>query len=259
MGNAEIQGKLWGAAARDWADLQEPTAKRLWEAMLEAAGVAGGTRLLDAGCGSGGACVVAQRRGAHVSGIDASQALIAIASERVPSGDFRVGDLEELPYDEGAFDAIIASRSVEYTADPVAALVELKRVCVAGGRVVVATWGAPENCEMRVVFEAVRDIIPDPPKGLPQFALSAPGALEELVGKAGLKAIGSGEAENTFVYPDLEACWRAQRSAGPLQGTMRTIGEERLKAAVLKACEPYRTSSGEVRLENTMRYVTATA
>ena len=72
MGSAGIQGDLWGRAPRDWAELQEPMHRPLWEAMLEAAGVASGTRLLDAGCGGGGACLVAARQGARVSGVDAA-------------------------------------------------------------------------------------------------------------------------------------------------------------------------------------------
>ena len=100
MGSAQTQGELWGAEARDWANLQEPTGKPLWVAMLEAAGVAQGTRFLDAGCVAGGASVFAAQRGAQVSGTDASGALIALASERVPEGDFRVGDLEALPYED---------------------------------------------------------------------------------------------------------------------------------------------------------------
>ena len=117
-----------GRSSQDWAELQEPLHKLVWQAMLDAAKVGQGTRFFDAACGGGGASVLAAQRGAHVSGLDASEALIAIARERVPKGDFRVGDLETLPYGENAFDAVIAALSVQYAADPIAALRELKRV-----------------------------------------------------------------------------------------------------------------------------------
>lgn len=97
MVSSKILGELWGAAARDWAEMREPLHIPVWEAMLGVAKVGKGTLLLDAGCG-GGASVPAAQRGAIVSGLDASKALIAIAGERVPEGDFRVGDLEELPF-----------------------------------------------------------------------------------------------------------------------------------------------------------------
>src|SRR5438093_11813299 len=98
MGSATVQGPLWGRAAHDWAELQEPTALPLWEAMLDAAAVGPGKRVLDAGCGAGGASMLAAGRGALVNGLDAAEALLAIARERVPDADFRVGDLDALPY-----------------------------------------------------------------------------------------------------------------------------------------------------------------
>src|SRR5688572_5221144 len=98
MKPADVQGQLWGAQARDWADLMEPPDRPLWEAMLESAAVGEGTRFLDVGCGGGGASVLAARRGAKVAGLDAAEPLINIARERLPEGDFRVGDMEEMPY-----------------------------------------------------------------------------------------------------------------------------------------------------------------
>jgi SAM-dependent methyltransferase len=258
MGSSATQGELWSAAARDWAELQEPLHKPVWEAMLDAAKVGQGTRFFDAGCGSGGASVLAAQLGAHVSGLDASEALIAIARERVLEGDFRVGDLEALPYEENSFDAVIAALSVQYAADPVAALRELKRVCAAGGNLVISTWGLPEHCEQRVVFEAVRNILPSPPPGSGPFALSRAGELESLVQQAGWKVLGSSEVDCPFEYKNLEAHWQAQRSGGPLQAAIRAVGEQRLRAAVDQAVQPHRTATGGVRLENRFRYVTAT-
>lgn len=49
MGSAPLQAALWGAKAKDWADLHEPKHRPLWQAMLDAIGFAAGTRLLDAG------------------------------------------------------------------------------------------------------------------------------------------------------------------------------------------------------------------
>ena len=58
MGTTAIQGELWGKAPQDWATIQEPMHKPLWEAMLDGALVGSGTRFLDTGCGSGGASVL---------------------------------------------------------------------------------------------------------------------------------------------------------------------------------------------------------
>ncbi len=258
MGSSTVQGELWGASAHDWAELQEPLHLPVWEAMLNAANVKQGARFFDAGCGGGGTSVLAAQRGAHINGLDASNALIAIAQERVPQGDFRVGDLEALPYGEKVFDAIVASLSVQYTSNPIAALRELRRVCKSSGRFVISTWDAPEHCEERVIFKAVRDTLPIPPAGGGPFALSAAGALENLVEQAGWKATGSGEVDCSFEYLNLDAHWRAQKSAGPLQAALKSVSETQLRAAVENAIKPFRTSTGGVRLQNRFHFVTAT-
>lgn len=258
MGSSTVQGELWGAAARDWADLQEPLHLPVWEAMLDAAKVKQGTHFFDAGCGGGGTSVLAAQRGAHVSGLDASDALIAIAQERVPQGDFRVGDLEALPYGDEVFDAIIAALSVQYAADPIAALRQLRRVCNSSGLFVISTWDEPEYCEQRVLFKAVRDALPSPPAGGGPFALSAAGALEHLVEQAGWKVTTSNVVDCPFEYSDLETHWRAQKSAGPLQAVLKTVDETQLSAAVEEAIKPFQTSTGGVRLQNRFRFVTAT-
>jgi SAM-dependent methyltransferase len=255
MGSAQIQGGLWGSAARDWCEFQEPPSQPLWRAALDAMKVGPGVRFFDAGCGSGGASVLAAERGAIIFGLDAAGALLDIARERVPEGDFRHGDLESLPFPNDAFDAILACNSVQYVAKPVVALAELCRVCSPGGRVAVATWGAPERCEIRVVFETVVKALPARRAGEDPFALSAPGSLESLLEKVGLKTLSTAEVECPFEYSDLETMWRAQRSAGPLQGAIRTIGEAQLKLAVLNATQPFRAASGSVRLSNVFRYV----
>src|SRR6476660_6365384 len=94
---SEAHGRLWGVRARDWADFQEGTVRPVFQAVLDRARVGPGARYLDAGCGSGMAAEMAAARGAQGSGVDAAEAMRSIARARVPAGDFREGDLEELP------------------------------------------------------------------------------------------------------------------------------------------------------------------
>jgi SAM-dependent methyltransferase len=257
MGSAEIQGDLWGREARHWAELQEPLHRPLWEAMLTAAAVGSGTRLLDAGCGGGGASLLAAQRGASITGLDAAGSLIDVARKRLPDAEFRVGDLQELPFDVNSFDAVVAASSLQYTQDRVATLRELKRVCDPSGRIVVALWSTPEDVEYRVVFKAVRDCLPEPPPGKGPFELSQPGVLEGLIETAGMKVAGSGKAACPFEYESFDVFWKANVSAGPLQAALQSVSEDRLRAAVREAVAVYERPGGSLRMENLFRYVVA--
>ena len=95
MGTGKVQAELWGPGARDWSDYNEPMCTPFYAAVLDATGVGPGTTLLDVGCGGGFALLLAARRGATVSGIDATPALLDIAAERVPAAALTVGDLED--------------------------------------------------------------------------------------------------------------------------------------------------------------------
>lgn len=75
-----------------------------------------GTRILDAGCGTGALSVEAARRGAHIVAIDLSPTLVDLARERLPKDldggiiDFRVGDM--LDPELGHFDYVVAMDSL---------------------------------------------------------------------------------------------------------------------------------------------------
>lgn len=252
------QGELWGRAPQGWAEVQEPMHTPLWRAMLDAARVGPGTSFFDAGCGSGGASVLAVARGARVSGLDAAGALIDIARGRVPGGDFRVGSLEALPFADGAFDAVFAANAVQYAGDRVRALRELRRVCTPDGRVVAGLFGPSAQVEFRAIFQAVRDALPDPPNGGGPFELSEPGTLEGLFSDAGLKVLGAGEADCPFCYRDFDMFWWANVAAGPFQGVAQTVGEEPLRSAVRRVVERFRVDGGAIRIApNVFRFVVA--
>jgi SAM-dependent methyltransferase len=175
----------------------------------------------------------------------------------VPDADFRVGDVQALPYADKVFDAVIAADVLPYVTDPLAALRELRRVCARQGRVVVALWGAPEECMQNAIVAAVRTLLPRPLDAQP-FALSAPGVLDALIAQAGLAVCDEGTVACPWDYPDAETAWLALASDGLLQAAIRLVGPAPLKAALLHAVAPYQTSTGGVCLQNRFRYVVAT-
>jgi len=90
-------------------------------------------------CGSGLAVELARLRGASCSGIDASARLVAVARDRNPECDIRVGDMHALPWDPAAFDVVTSFRGIWGTTPD--AVAEIHRVLRPGGRVGITVWG----------------------------------------------------------------------------------------------------------------------
>ena len=162
-----VNGKLWGAKARDWAELQEVQFRPGYAAVI-ARFLKPGSRFLDVGCGSGVAAQMAAAQGVKVSGIDAAQSLFAIARERTSAGDFRVADMEELPFGDAAFDLVTGFNAFQYAGNPVKALAEAGRVVKPDGHVVIVTWGPPDNMPAASLLAALRPLLPPPPPGARQ-------------------------------------------------------------------------------------------
>jgi SAM-dependent methyltransferase len=258
MATAHVQGSLWGLRARDYAAHMEPFARPMYEAVFAAAAVSAGTDLLDVGCGPGLAAHLAAGRGAHVAGLDAAVESIGIARERTPGGDFRVGDLENLPWPDNTFDVVTGFNAFQYATDVVNALAEARRVARPGGRVAMAVLGRPEECAIAVVLGALGPFLPPPPPGMPgPFALSAPGRLDALLEQAGLTPLSGAEADGPIDFPDLATALRGLLSAGPAAAAIRQAGRAAVEAAVAAALTPFRTAADGYHLRNRYRYAIA--
>src|SRR5262249_50727455 len=132
-------GEAWGSAANDWSCLYEHYAVDVLFAMFTKIGVAPTTRLLDIACGSGLAIRIAAGTGARVFGIDASAALVAVARERTPEADVRLGSMYELPWLDSSFDAVISVNGIWGGCE--GALDEAFRVLRPGGMIGISFWG----------------------------------------------------------------------------------------------------------------------
>ncbi|SLN53300.1 class I SAM-dependent methyltransferase [Roseisalinus antarcticus] len=256
--SGEANGRIWGLRASDWASIQEQQCAVTYHAVFDRGVVGSGTRLLDAGCGAGMALELAADLGASVSGIDASAALLKIARDRLPGVSLVQGDLERLPFDDNDFDIVTGFNSFQYASDPVAALREAARVTRPGGRVFVMTWGEPAGMEAAAFVAALKPLLPPPPPGAAgPFALSEPGKLAELAGKAGLTALEVFDVESPWGYPDLATALRGLGSSGVATKAAEHSGQEALDAAHETALAPFRQPDGGYRIGATFRILMA--
>ncbi len=258
MTTGQTHGGLWSSGAQDWARYIEPHNYPLYEAVHERLGIGSGTRLLDVGCGPGGAASLAARRGARVAGLDASPGSVDVARQRVPDGDFRVGDMEDLPWPDGSFDAVTYFNSLQFAGHPVTALQEARRVLGTGGKVSVAVWAPREESQQPRVMAAVTALAPPQPPDAPgPFALSAPGLLDAALEGAGLRVVTRGEVPIVVEHPDAETAVRASLSSGGTARAVQHSGEERVRQAMLEALQEFRAEDGRIRFQNLFRFVIA--
>ena len=107
---------------------------------LEALHLGAEDRLLDVGCGTGAACRSAASVTASVVGIDLSPEMVRQAREfasGLANVHFEIADSEHLPFDDGAFTAVVCSNSFHHYPDPGRAVGEMTRVLAPGGRLVL--------------------------------------------------------------------------------------------------------------------------
>jgi len=246
---ATTNGRLWGARARDWADIQEGHCRPVYVAAFDRVGIDASTTYCDAGCGSGMAAQIASERGAHVSGLDAADSLLAIARERVPGGSFHLGDLEHLPFADDSFDLVTGFNSFQYAGDPRTALSEARRIARPGATVVIMTWGEPVGMEAADLVAALKPLLPPPPPGAPgPFALSDESRLRAFAESAMLEPVELLDVDSPWHYPDLATGLRGLRSAGVAARAIEHIGEAAVDAAHAEALAPYRRADGSYRV-----------
>jgi len=256
---AQVQRRLWGTDPQTWADLAEAHNRPLFEAVLDAAHVNRGTRLLDVGCGSGLTLVLAHERGAVPAGLDVSPGLLAIARERLPGADLREGDMESLPFEDVAFDAVTGVNAFQFAGDPHRALAEAARVLRPGGRVVASLFAAPERSQGTAAHEAMSALIPpDSAADHAPYALSAPGNLEAALAGAGLRAAGAGEVVCDWRYASMDDAVRGLLCSAGGARAAEAAGPQAVRDVLRPTLSQFQDpQTGIVTMRNTFRWVAA--
>ncbi len=198
--------------------------RSLAEGFLDACALPQGGAVLDAGCGTGSLAAALHRRDptARIAGLDLSETYLEAARACVPGGDFRQGDVQALPFADGAFDASLSLLVIAFVPDAAQALRELRRVTRPGGLVALAMWdfwgGMPS---MRLFADTAAALFPSGVAWREKHyakLVGQPGQLGALLEGAGLSAITERDLPLRMGDANFEA-WLA-----PLRGNQGIIG-----------------------------------
>ncbi len=248
-------GRGWGARAMEWAYLFEPYAQRANNLLLDQLDVDAGTQLLDVACGSGLAARIACDRGASVAGLDASAPLIEIAQVRTPEGDFRVGDMYALPFDDGSFDVVTSFNGIWNGCE--AALLEVKRVLTGTGRFGMTFWGAHEGLGLMPYFLKVIELSPASHQTATMTQGDTRLVAEEMLVGSGFTCQEQGTVDVTNEWPDVATAVRALASAGPSVPAIEAVGYERFCSELADVLAPLHDPTTGIRITSEFGWVTA--
>jgi len=254
---------IWASVAPSWGELAEHVDTQgavVAQAMLDAAGLESGERVLELACGPGGVGIAAAAivgPGGAVVLSDIAPEMTAIAAERAKRAGFtnvttREVDLERIDYPEAAFDKVLCREGLMFVPDPAAAVREARRILRTDGRAVFTVWGPRErNPWLGVLFDAVtaQTGLPVPPPGVPgPFSLEAPGALGELLTGAGFTGTAVREIPTPMRVSSVDEWWSVVPSlAGPLARVLASLPAEvsaAIRARVDAAMADFATPDG---------------
>ena len=152
-------------------DFFGPITTRVIDQLLDAAEVERGMRVLDAASGPGYVAAACAERGADVVGVDVTAEMVSLARTLCPGLEFRQADAEQLPFEDGAFDAVLANFLILHVGRPEQVAAGLARVLRPGAKLALSTWDVPERARLLgVLVEAVAEAGGQPTTGRPARA-----------------------------------------------------------------------------------------
>jgi len=191
-----------------------------------------GERILDLSTGTGWASRLVARRGATVIGVDIAPDLLdsarAAAAAEGLNIEYQVGDAEALPFEDGAFDAVISTVGVMFATKQEAAAAELARVVRRGGRIALTTWTPDGN--VFGMFSVMKRYMAAPASPAPRspFEWGNPERVRELLGAS--FNLRFERATSYYREPSAEAAWWTFSTGyGPTKSLAMSLDPNRLE------------------------------
>ncbi len=244
----EFEASAWEERVEGYAGFFGAITGRLVEPLLDLARVRPGTRVLDIATGPGYVAAEAARRGATVWGVDVAEAMVARAAAEHPGVEFRRADAQSLPFEDGAFGAVVANFGLPHFGRPELAVSEGARVLAPEGRLALTTWDVPAEMRMFGVFlEAVAEAGAGPPDGLPPgpdvFRFSEDGEFRRLFEGQGLVEVEVRRIAFTHPVKSFSDFWSALQR-GTVRMASLVLGQpeetrERIRAALERRLAAY--------------------
>jgi ubiquinone/menaquinone biosynthesis C-methylase UbiE len=177
--------------------------------LLDAANLRAGEHVLDVACGTGVIARLAAEQvqsSGSVTAIDLASDMISVAqSTAAPAGagiEWRVGDAASLPLADNSYDVVLCQMGLMFMEDRPAALAEMRRVVVPGGRVVVNTPGAIQPAFVAMEQALVEHISPDLGGFVRAvFSMHDPDSVATLLRDTGLRAVEATATTATLKLP----------------------------------------------------------
>ncbi len=245
----------WERSAANYQDLFGAITVQAIGPMLDAVNIRAGIKLLDVACGPGALTAEAAGRGAAACGLDFSAAMVADARKRNPEIEFRQGDAEDLPFEDGSFDAVVCNCGLLHFPHPDRAIAEAHRVLAPGGRYAFTVWSPPERSTFfQVVMEAIKAHA-DPnaplPAGPPMFQLAGAAESKRALESAGFVEPETAEIPSALRCSDpghvLDVIYKSIVRTRALLEAQTPEAKEKTDAAILEGAKK-REKDGEIEL-----------
>jgi SAM-dependent methyltransferase len=221
--------------------------------LLAAARVQPNSSLLDVATGPGLAAAEGERLGARCDGVDLSPRMIELAKKTYPDIAFHIADVEQLPFADASFDAVVCNFGLGHFPNPEKSVAECVRSLKVGGRIALSWWDEPGKQRLQGLFrEAINEAGVSPPPEVPTgysiFRFSDSAEFRRLLQGAGLTEVFIQQCETTYMIPDFETMWRGGLGSFAVTGSIVAhqdpAAQSAIRSALERRAEIYRVSAG---------------